>query len=41
MKEYDIWYKGTIIGNVKASTERKALNQARKIWGPEVTVELV
>ena len=38
MKDYDIWYKGMIIGNCKAETDRKALNLARKIWGPEVTV---
>jgi hypothetical protein len=41
MFDYDIWFKGMIIGNVKADTDRKALNLAKKMYGPEVTVEKV
>lgn len=36
--DYDVIYKGVCIGNVKAETERKALNLAKKIYGPNVTV---
>jgi hypothetical protein len=38
--DYDVWHncKGTetIIGNIKADTDRKANNLAKKIYGPTV-----
>ena len=36
--DYDVWYKGMIIANVKAMTDKKALNLAKKIYGDLVTV---
>lgn len=38
MQDYDVWYKGQVIANVCAETDRKALNLARKIYVPLVTV---
>lgn len=39
--DFSVWYQGMIIDYVKAMTERKALNLARKIYGSEVTVSPV
>jgi len=36
--DYDVWYKGMIIANVQAMSDRKAANMAKKIYGPAVTV---
>ncbi len=45
MKDYNIHHGGKygnmIIGNLKADTDRKALNLARKMYGDLVTVSLV
>jgi hypothetical protein len=41
MFDYEVIYKGTSIGYIKADTDRKALNLARKIYGPEVTAKKV
>jgi hypothetical protein len=35
--EFDVWYKGRIIGNIHADTLKKAENLARKIYGPDAT----
>jgi hypothetical protein len=37
MFDYEVIYKGTVIDSIKADTYRKALNLARKMYGPEVT----
>lgn len=37
MHDYAVWYEGMIIDYVKADTDRKATNLARKIYGPDVT----
>lgn len=39
--DYDVIYKGTIIGNIQAASDAEALRNARAIYGAEVTVELV
>jgi hypothetical protein len=39
--DFCVWYQGMIIDHIKAMTERKALNMARKIYGDEVTVSAV
>ena len=36
--DYDIWYKGTIIGNITGISDKEALRNAKAIYGPEVTV---
>lgn len=41
MYDYEIHFQGIIIGQLKADTDRKALNAARKLFGPEVTVSRV
>lgn len=38
MFDYSIFYHGSVIANLKADTDRKALNLARKIYGPNVSV---
>ena len=37
--DYDIFYKGGIIGNIQAGSDAEAKKNAKKIYGPEVTVE--
>lgn len=32
MKDYDIWYAGSIIGNLQSDTDRRALNLAKKMF---------
>lgn len=43
MHDYDVWYESKhgkmIIGNVKADTDKKATNLAKKIYGSKVWVE--
>jgi len=41
MFDYEVWYKGVCIDYIKAATDRKALNLAKKIYGPEVTISKV
>ena len=41
MNDYDVHYKGRIIANVQGATDRIALNLAKKIYGPMVTVSRV
>jgi hypothetical protein len=41
MHDYEVWFKGTSIDYIKADTDRKALNLAKKIYGAEVTVTKV
>jgi len=41
MFDYEIWYNGICIDYCKSDTDRKALNQARKIYGQDVTVKKV
>jgi len=41
MFDYEVWYKGTSIGYIKADTDRKATNLAKRIYGPEVTATKV
>jgi hypothetical protein len=38
MKDYDVWYKGIIIGNVKANGLAQARRLAQKIYGNKVDV---
>lgn len=39
--DYAVWYHGQIIDYVKATSDRKAANVAKQIWGNEVTVTKV
>ena len=39
--DYAVWYKGMIVDYVKAMTDRKAANLAKKIYGPDVSVSRV
>lgn len=41
MFDYDVWYNGMVIANIQAATDRKAINLARKIYGPLVTATRV
>ena len=36
--DYNIWYNGRVIANIKALNDKMALKNARAIWGKEVTV---
>ncbi len=37
--DYDVFYHGTIIANVKGTSLANATETARAIYGPEVVVE--
>ena len=39
--DYDIWFKGMIIGNIKAMSDKEALRNAKKMYGTSVTVTRV
>ena len=39
--DYNIWYKGTIIANIKAASLAEAEINAKFIYGDKVAVELV
>ena len=39
--DYDVFYKGKIIGNIQAENDFEALKLAIAIYGDEVLVELV
>lgn len=38
MFDFTIMYNGRAISTLKAETDRKALNAAKKMYGPKVTV---
>jgi hypothetical protein len=37
--DYDVVHNGTVIDNIKAMTDAKALKIAKQIWGDQVTVQ--
>lgn len=39
--DYNVWYNGVIIDNIKAFSDNKALKLAKQIWGDRVTVTKV
>jgi hypothetical protein len=39
MHDYDVWYHGRVIGNVKADTNRAAVKLAKLIYGDRVTAK--
>jgi hypothetical protein len=41
MFDYNIWFKGMIIENIKAETLRKAQNAAKKMFSQPVVVNAV
>jgi len=39
--DYAVWYEGQVIDYIKAMTDRKAANLAKKIYGADVTTTKV
>jgi len=39
--DYNVWYKGTIIANIKAASHAEADRNAKMVYGDNVAVELV